>query len=52
MFEFSLEQKVVPNLLCGTDLFGVVVGCLDRAYGQVPVYEVEWADTEGRVNSR
>lgn len=52
MFEFELEQEVQPALLQKLDLTGIVVGRLERAFGQVPIYEIEWANTQGTVNSR
>ena len=52
MFDYELEQEVAPKLLKSLNLKGIVVGRLERAFGQVAIYEVEWADTQGKVNSR
>lgn len=52
MFEFELEQEVQPRLLKKLEITGVIAGRLERASGQVPIYEVEWANKQGTINSR
>tara|TARA_R110000851_G_scaffold100026_4_gene215448 strand:+ start:563 stop:760 length:198 start_codon:yes stop_codon:yes gene_type:complete len=49
---FEVEQEVQPNLLKDLGIKGVIVGRLERAYGQVNLYEVEWANKEGTLCSR
>lgn len=51
-FEFELEQEVQPRLLEKLSITGIIVGRLERAFGQVPIYEVEWSNNQGTVNSR
>ena len=50
MSDYRVEQEVHPKALSGRS--GIVQGVLVRAYGQPTIYEVQWANDNGDINSK